>query len=1502
MALILQLIIFYCFSFIKSEKENFSGKKILSKISPKNNNLIKIRNLLTDSQKLNNIIEIYNPYDIVSYISSKNNQYGDLFITTNEENGSSDKRLVFALKSDGSNYFSDNSEPYKIFDVINYTYEYGHNYYPEITPLIINKKETLITLSHQGSYESFDFDLNKWFIRLKTQIMTENSEISRNSFLHLKYYNYSNYILNTYIAKGKGRFYRQKLYFRRSNITKMVPLSVNESYIDSTIKSIFVSCFEVEDLIECLYANSNYIYIITIFDVYDLTQVYNTTLDDNKITNDYIFGKCIYIKDNIGAFFYYLSDNTSPYLLFKKLNIINSTSLNYELVNYIGTISINSNNLFPLNSYYLYSDIIKMDDNNIIYVNTGNFSENIIIITIKLLNSDQNVLINYFKLELNKYNIKIYKDFTIFKLKGFLGIGMTHFSYDLSESKTYSSYFLIGIGSSNEPTIEINDDIFNEENNYSFNIQDLLSFSIDNNIFGYTITGIRIISSLNEEKLGFYLYSTEKQKIVETNETISLSDKLTFKIINGTCVEKKNYSIIYESIIKEPNYNDLISLSDSVDYYPSSNNNLETYYHPNNLYGKKALLNININYCYKTCQTCSCYGNNINHYCLTCSSNYPYFYNGNDLTNEIQDNVNNCLVQCPDHYISDTNSKCIFYIETTIPTTIITTIIYTTIPTTIMHYIPTTIIDNNPTTIIENIPTTIIHYIPTTIIENIPTTIIDNFPATIIHNIPTIIIRNIPTTIMKNIPSTIITIESTILNVIPTAEIISTNIEQKLDKTNELDCTSNIKNKIINQICFINFQDISNNIKNISDNHIIINSTSNSSIYGFNIEGKEKDYLINNNLIYIDFENSMNDIYEIFNLDYNSKIYALIVDIPNKNNNNSINDFSFMLYLENGTELDINKLNNIKINISLPMNNLESLNYDYATYFAEQGYDIYNQNSDFYNNACSSAYYGENDITIKDRRLEIYPNNTSINKNNCSYLYADLENKRLTYECDFTENYNEEIYDFDNDVQDNNFMSYFLDLINYKIIICKNLFFNIENYKNNIGMKICVIDFCLTTTLIVLFFIFGLKKLRISFFNEIRKKQKEKYDFIQKNKKMLLANKKELNFDKNKKNKENKSNDKKKNEKEKDNKNKKSEEKGKYNKNKISKVNKKKNEKNKTKKDNKYIKDRKENKNKNKSKKKKDDTKNKKKYIKEKKSNPIKKKNNSNKLFHNSENYNSKASTNINILAQKSQINLILPTKKSKKNIRIFLNNKYKSNSIKKHKHETKINQKKSDNEKYDYNELTYKMALKIDKRNIFQLFLWKILEKLEIIDIFINKNVKSLLLSKYFFYLLIDYWLNTLLYSDEVVSHKSHNNGKLEFVVILSINLSSKVILSIIKYYFNKLIEFEEKCELIKEIGKEIALLRVLKKFFKEIIIKTILFLIIEIGFIFFTFYYFLIFCTVYNKSQISVLNNYLISIIEDVIIGLIVTFIIVVLRKISLYFKNKYLYNTSKYIDVHF
>jgi len=159
----------------------------------------------------------------------------------------------------------------------------------------------------------------------------------------------------------------------------------------------------------------------------------------------------------------------------------------------------------------------------------------------------------------------------------------------------------------------------------------------------------------------------------------------------------------------------------------------------------------------------------------------------------------------------------------------------------------------------------------------------------------------------------------------------------------------------MNGIYIENYDYILSNLQNICDNHIILNNNNSKySIYGHEIINNSEDWHIDNNLMYINFENIKYEIIKKFNLNNNTKIYALILDSQNKYINSSTNDLSFKLFLENGTELDISNMNNLKINISMPMINLDLLNYEYALYFIEQGYDIYNLKSNFYNDICSS--------------------------------------------------------------------------------------------------------------------------------------------------------------------------------------------------------------------------------------------------------------------------------------------------------------------------------------------------------------------------------------------------------------------------------------------------------------------------------------------------------------------------------------------------------------------
>ena len=222
---------------------------------------------------------------------------------------------------------------------------------------------------------------------------------------------------------------------------------------------------------------------------------------------------------------------------------------------------------------------------------------------------------------------------------------------------------------------------------------------------------------------------------------------------------------------------------------------------------------------------------------------------------------------------------------------------------------------------------------------------------------------------------------------------------------------------------------------------------------------------------------------------------------------------------------------------------------------------------------------------------------------------------------------------------------------------------------------------------------------------------------------------------------------------------------------------------------------------------------------------------------------------------------------------------------------------------KEDINELPFTQAVRKDKRNFLAIFFSIIFQKLELINlIFGDHKIKIVLIYQYILSLIIDFFFNTFLYSDEVVSNKYHNNGKLDLVVTISLSLASNIITSLLCnfLYFSKGVE--ERLEQIMDIKKEFSYLYALKKFIKILKIRIFLYFIIELIFNSFSFYYIIIFCIVYNNSQISLLTNYLMSLLESFITAIIISIIVVVTRKIGIDFINNNFYNTSKYIMQYF
>ena len=132
---ILLLLFIYFFNYIKSKSNT---RNIKNKLGYNNTRIKRHLTTINENQKLFFIINIYNQYSKVSYISSQNNKNGDLYIATNSGERFEDKRLIYALKSDGTNYFSNNKESYKIYNVTLDIIKNDYNTYPIITPLIIN--------------------------------------------------------------------------------------------------------------------------------------------------------------------------------------------------------------------------------------------------------------------------------------------------------------------------------------------------------------------------------------------------------------------------------------------------------------------------------------------------------------------------------------------------------------------------------------------------------------------------------------------------------------------------------------------------------------------------------------------------------------------------------------------------------------------------------------------------------------------------------------------------------------------------------------------------------------------------------------------------------------------------------------------------------------------------------------------------------------------------------------------------------------------------------------------------------------------------------------------------------------------------------------------------------------------------------------------------------------------------------------------------------------------
>ena len=679
--------------------------------------------------------------------------------------------------------------------------------------------------------------------------------------------------------------------------------------------------------------------------------------------------------------------------------------------------------------------------------------------------------------------------------------------------------------------------------------------------------------------------------------------------------------------------------------------------------------------------------------------------------------------------------------------------------------------------------------------------------------------------------------------------------------------------QVFNGICFDNFESLTKNIKSLSDNNETIESVSGVIIRGYSVSSDNYKESIEDDAKYsvVNLGDCEYKLREYYNLTNDTELFILGIDSPNRDICASINTYNYGVYLSDGTLLDHNTVcKESKISISSPITNEELVKLNEAVYFSEMGYDIYNEESNFYNDYCTPASIDGNDIILSDRKKDFYPSNVSLCNDSCSYTQVDLNSKRFTCQCDLAYNFSEKKINTEEikEEEDVSYFEYLLSLINYKIIVCYKLFLDYKSYYYNAGFYIAVGTLVICLILMIVFIKWGIKKINIDILENIPNKLKLLNSLKEKAKieKLKIRGEEAMKLKrpsiKENPPKKNNKNDNKKNLKEEIN-----------NKN----VN---------------------NKNKRKSMQFERD-------IIPKRKSKIKSK--TTRTRRNSK----KLNTNKVIkMAKQNQSHIVNKKLIIDNNDYITINNPSSGELIQNSKIiDDYIIYNESHQETIEYKEfntIPYFQAIKSDDRSYAQIFLSMIYSEIKIIRIFYYKNNfehMSIILSEYAFELCLDLTFNCLLYTEDVISEKYNNDGNIRFFTTLSLSFMSNIISSIICSIISKLSDYVFFFEvIIKDVTDKDKYFLNMLKFKKFICIKLSFFFFIQNLINLGMCYYLMIFCTVYHKTQGSIMINYLTGIAESMAISFGLALITSLMRYFSIKCRWKSIYYTSKYFFENF
>ena len=611
-----------------------------------------------------NIIRIIFIYQIINFINSEidtiirlgdkdfryvhfsSNLDGDMIVDTSTSSDSSYKneRRFFGLKKNGRFYFKNNYPFLSLYETNNYAKIWAESCFIQIsTDDENNGKEYLFSMSISGgSVDIYDFEQES--ISSAYQLIFYNSKniqslvssIFKSSYQpDSKYYYIFAHTINSI---PDIPIYLIRDYFDSSTVSK-IRFENKLSETICTNKKI-ITCFEtIEYRIICLYQNSDYYLEIYIYPQASNTEgtkqtiLYEGALEENEN----IFFKGIHLKEEIGVFMYYTSiDSKTPIVSIKKY-IVNTGMEGYNSFN-----EININKIEDFNSSTTLNDIMKINDSKICIASISSTKEILYLVILSLFENDTKMLISYYSFDMyQSHGFYFYEEIKIYLYNDYISLGFSHCTSCSEDNDIhYSSLIIFNYPNSNDINLNLieylsdnNKDIESLDINLTDNI------IIENDIFGYSILGIKIIDI--SENLNIYF--KKNKTLILKDYILSKDDNITISIPEISTVNI-TYIIEYAGIVKEADFNNFITNAKLYDYIKINNiNELEDSYISNEYIGRSSYYNIIIegevasSGC--TVEHCSlCPSNNLEE-CIAC--NREYYYSENECILKPEENNNN---------------------------------------------------------------------------------------------------------------------------------------------------------------------------------------------------------------------------------------------------------------------------------------------------------------------------------------------------------------------------------------------------------------------------------------------------------------------------------------------------------------------------------------------------------------------------------------------------------------------------------------------------------------------------------------------------------------------------------------------------------------------------------------------------------------------------------------------------------------------------------------------